>query len=122
MFNGNEGGSKLAVFVYLFVAILVIYAGIKTIPAYMDYYSMDDEVVQQLRTSTINNDDYIMEDLQKKAQELNLPLGKDDIIMTRDEANVLSIEIKWSVVVDYGYGFKKEFPFDIKTSAKNIKI
>lgn len=121
MLYDNEGGSKIAVLVYLLVAILVIYAGIKTIPAYMDYYSMDDEVIQQLRTSTINTDDYIMEELQKKAAELDLPLGKDDIVMTRDETNALSIEIKWTVVVDYGYGFKREFPFEIKSSTRNIK-
>lgn len=121
MLKGNEGGSKIAVLLYLLVAILVIYAAIKTVPPYMDYYSMDDEVAQQLRTSTINTDEFIMEDLLKKAEELDLPLGKDDIVMTRDETNALSIDIKWTVVVDYGYGFKKEFPFELKSSTRNIK-
>jgi len=121
MFKGNHGGSKIAVLFYLLVSIIVIYAAIKTVPPYMDYYSMDDEVAQQLRTSTINSDDFIIEDLMKKAEELDLPLGKDDIIMSRDETNALSIDIKWAVVVDYGYGFKKEFPFELKSSTRSIK-
>ncbi len=121
MLNNNLGSSKITALIYLLISIVVIYIVIKTVPPYMDYYSLDDEVAQQLRTSLINTDDYIRDDLNNKVQELGLPIGKDDITLVRDENNYLSVDIKWVVTVDYGYGIKRDYPFEINSSAKNIK-
>ncbi len=121
MLYGNEGGSKITVLLYIIVAIVLIYAGIKTIPPYLHYYAMDDEVAQQLQTSSINSDDVIIDGILKKAQELELPVAKEDIKLVRKEDGSISVDIQWVEVADYGYGFKREFPFVLSTNTKKIK-
>jgi len=121
MLYGNEGGSKVTVLFYLLVAIVLIYAGIKTVPPYMHYYAMDDEVGQQLQTASINSDDVILDSILKKAQELELPLTRDDIKFVRHEDGSISVDIKWVEVADYGYGFEREFPFELSTTTRKLK-
>ena len=121
MVLGVKGGSRLTALIYIFISIFVIYAAIKTIPPYMDYYSMDDEVAQQLHLSTINSDDVILNDLAKKAADLELPITKDQIILKRNDDGSLTIEMSWARTVDYGYGFKRDFPFEINSNSKKVK-
>ena len=121
MLHGNEGGSKVTVLLYLFVLIVLFYVGIKTVPPYLHYYAMDDEVGQQLLTSSINSDDIILDGILKKAQELELPLTKDDIKLVHNDDGSISVDIKWVEVADYGYGFKREFPFELSTTTKILK-
>jgi len=117
MLSDEKGGSKVAVLLYLMVAILVIYVLIKVIPPYMDYYSMDDEVTQELNMSQINSDDVITGDLYAKAQEIGLPINKDDIVLTR-QGGKAAIEISWVMEVDFGYGIKRDFAFNISSGKK----
>ena len=121
MVLGVKGGSRLTALIYIFISIFVIYAAIKTIPPYMDYYSMDDEVAQQLHLSTINSDDIISNDLAQKAADLELPISKDQIILKRNDDGSLTIEMKWVKTVDYGYGFKRDFSFEINANSKKVK-
>ncbi len=121
MVLGVKGGSRLTALIYIFISIFVIYAAIKTIPPYMDFYSMDDEVAQQLHLSTINSDDVILNDLAKKAADLELPITKDQIILKRNDDGSLTIEMSWARTVDYGYGFKRDFPFEINSNSKKVK-
>jgi hypothetical protein len=118
MLKDSRGGSRAAILLYIMAAVLVFYAVIKTVPVYMDYYAMDDEVAQQIHLSTINTDDVIMADLTHKVQELGLPVSPDDIKLEHDPDGSISIRIQWVCVVDYGYGIKREFPFDINASSK----
>lgn len=121
MVLGVKGGSRLTALIYIFISIFVIYAAIKTIPPYMDYYSMDDEVAQQLHLSTINSDDIILNDLAQKAADLELPISKDQIVLKRNGDGSLTIEMKWVKTVDYGYGFKRDFSFEINSNSKKVK-
>jgi hypothetical protein len=117
----SRGVSRIAVLMYVMAAVLVIYGLIKTVPVYMDYYAMDDEVAQQIHLSTINTDDVIMADLNRKVEELGLPVKPEDIKLEHSEDGSISIHIQWVSVVDYGYGFKREFPFDIDANSKKTK-
>jgi hypothetical protein len=117
MYLDERGGSRVATLLYLLVAILVFYVLFKVIPPYMAYYSMDDEVSQEIGMSSINPDEVIVKDLYEKAQELGLPIDQQDIKLTRDAASV-TIDIQWVTEVDFGYGFKRDFAFEVKTSAK----
>jgi len=119
--NRCGGSSHAAVLIYIMVAIIGIYAAIKTVPPYMDYYSMEDEVRQQLHLAAINPDNVILEDLARKAQELGLPIKSEDIILEHGEDGSTRIDIKWAVDVDFGYGFRRVYNFEIKNSNKEIE-
>jgi hypothetical protein len=116
MYLNERGGSRVATLLYLLVAILVVYVLFKVVPPYIAYYSMDDEVSQEIGMSSINPDEVIVKDLYEKAQELGLPIDQQDIKLTRDAASV-TIDIQWVTEVDFGYGFKRDFEFEVKTSA-----
>ena len=121
MFMDERGGSKVTALIYVMVAIVVIYAAIKTVPAYMDYYSMEDEVRHQVHLSAINPDTVILSDLKKKAEELGIPLKEEDIALRRDPDGTFVISLKWTVDVDYGYGFRRLFDFDISSTSKEVE-
>lgn len=118
----ETGISRIAVLMYILVAALVVYGAIKTIPPYMDYYAMDDEVAQQIHLSTINSDDVIMNDLKGKVEELGLPIKQEDITLSHGTDGSLEIHLRWVQVVDYGYGFKRDFPFEINASSSKITL
>ena len=118
---GNEKGRILTLLLYLFVFIFLAYMAVKTVPAYMGYYSMDDEVAQQLRLSTLNSDEVIIKDLNEKASEHDIELDPDGISVTREEGGRVAISIKWTARIDYGYGFARSFPFVVEGNSHNLK-
>ena len=117
MFRDETGGSKLAPLIYLLAAALVLYVFIKVIPPYMDYYSMDDEAAQEVRMAAINPDAVILDDLYRKAQELKLPIDKDDIALTHTDGSV-TVDMKWTTEVDFGHVFKRDFSFEVRESTQ----
>lgn len=121
MSMGQAGISRIAVLLYILVAAAVVYGVIKTVPPYMDFYAMDDEVAQQIHLSTINSDDVIMADLTSKVKELGLPVRPEDIILEHGPDG-LEIRMRWVTVVDYGYGFKRDFPFEIDASSRKAAL
>ena len=109
----NRGGGRAAILLYILVGILAVYVLVKTIPPYMHYYALDDEVAQQLHLSSINDDDMIVGDLMNKINDLGLPITSDDIQLIRKDDGSVEIKLSWAEEVDYGYGIKREFPFSI---------
>jgi FlaG/FlaF family flagellin (archaellin) len=121
MLLDERGGSKVTALIYVLVAIVVIYAAVKTVPAYMDYYSMEDEIRHQVHLSSINSDAVILSDIKKRAAEMDIPLKEEDITLTREPDGAFSIHLKWSVDVDYGYGFRRLYNFDINTTSREAE-
>lgn len=111
-----RGGGKAAILLYILVGILAFYVLVKTIPPYMNYYALDDEVAQQIHLSSINNDDIILGDLMDKINDLGLPITIDDIHIIHKDNGTVEIKLSWAEEVDYGYGIKREFPFIIDDS------
>ncbi len=116
----NRGGGKAATLLYILIGIVAIYALVKSVPPYMHYYTLDDEVAQQLSLSTIDSDEVIVGDLMKKIDDLGLPIKRSDISFVRNSDGSVEISFSWSEEVDYGYGIKRKFPFSI--DSRNSKI
>ncbi len=117
----NRGGGKAATLLYILIGIVAIYAVIKTVPPYMHYYALDDEVSQQLSLATIDSDNVIIGDLMKKIDDLGLPIKRSDISFIRNSDGSVEIKFSWSEEVDYGYGIKREFPFSIDSMNSKIQ-
>jgi hypothetical protein len=112
----SRGSGRAAILLYILVGILAFYVVVKTVPPYMHYYALDDEVAQQLHLASINDDHMIVGDLMDKINDLELPLAADDIHISRAEDGSVEIELSWAEEVDYGYGIKREFRFSIDDS------
>ncbi len=116
----TRGGGKAATLLYVLIGILAVYVTVKTVPPYMHYYALDDEVAQQLSLSTIDSDDVIIKDLMKKIDDLGLPIKRSGISFVRNNDGSVEIKLSWSEDVDYGYGIKRKFHFSI--DSRNSKI
>lgn len=118
MFMDERGGTASATLVYLLIATMIIYGLIKLVPPYMDYYAMEDEIRQQVSLAQINTQDVIYNDIKLKFTELEIPVNEDTIRLNRSGDGVLSVDVRWTTTVDFGYGFKKDFPFEISVASK----
>ncbi|MGA2192428.1 MAG: hypothetical protein ABSG42_03515 [Nitrospirota bacterium] len=114
----SRGGSRAAFLIYVLVAIVLVYAAIMTLPVYMNYYSLDDEIGQQMRLAAINSDDIILGDIETKIKDLGLPIKPGDIYMKRGDDEGLTVKINWISRVDYGYGIKRDFRFEINDNSR----
>ncbi|MBI5190445.1 MAG: hypothetical protein HZA22_07195 [Nitrospirae bacterium] len=113
----ERGGSTSSSLIYLLIATIIIYGVVKLVPPYMDYYAMEDEISQQLSLAQINTQDVIYNDLKLKMDELDIPVESDTITLSRDHKGTLTVDIYWTTTVDFGYGFVRDFPFEISVSS-----
>jgi len=118
---GESGGSRVTVLIYILIVVAAFYFASKVVPPYWAYNTMDDEVVQQLQMASINQEDVILDDLYNKAQELDIPVNKDDIIITRLPDGHINIKMNWSVTVDFGRGYKRVYDFEINDTNMKLK-
>jgi len=122
MVSESKRGSRIATLVFLLIVCLVMYAAVKIVPPYRAYYSMEDEAAQQMtliQVNPINPEAIVKSDLFSKAQELELPLEKDDIEVTRGPDGVVSVRMEWGERVDFGYGITRDFYFKVDVDNRN---
>jgi hypothetical protein len=104
--RNEKGLSTIKLWIWLVIIIVVVYAGIKLLPMYIDFERMKDEMSVKASLAQILKDDEIRSSLAFKAKELELPLEGDDfIIMRDDEHHHMTIKADWDIEV--------HFPFDI---------
>jgi hypothetical protein len=112
----EKGASKIKVYLFFVLLFLVIHAGIKIIPMYMDYSRMQDEMSTKAGVAQVVKDEDILRDLVNKAKELDLPLTDESFIIQRDiERRRMHISTKggWDVEVTFLWGaYKRTFHFD----------
>jgi len=109
----QKGGSRFMVYFWLLMLFLVIHTAIKLVPVYMDYSLMRDEMIAKAGVAQVLKDEDILKDLVNKAKELDLPLGRDDFHLTRDEERrKMKIETEWDVEVHFLFGaYERTFHF-----------
>ncbi len=102
MLTKNSGGVSIKVILILVLLAAVIHVGIKLVPMYIDAGRMEDEMSVKARFAQTLKDEEILLDLEKKAKDLDLPLGRDDFKLVRDEGNhKMTISTKWDVTVHF---------------------
>ena len=99
------GGSKVKVFIWFIILFVIVHIGFKLIPMYFDYSRLKDTMAQKAGLAQILKDNEIMRDLVNKARELNLPLGKEDFILERDQhRRRMKIKTAWVEEVGFFWG------------------
>jgi hypothetical protein len=116
------GTIKLVLGIGLIVAM--VWAGAEVIPPYFANYEFEDAIKNEATISTYSNkgEDAIREAVFKKAQELELPLSKDQIKVQRTgmqgNGSVI-IEAPYTVHVDLP-GYPMDLEFDPATKNKGM--
>ena len=91
----------------LLVGILVAY---KMIPVKVKAAEMRDVVIDEAKSAGTHTDKRIMEEILAKAQQLDLPVEKDNVEIERMSNNTIRVEVKYTVPVAFpGYTYNWDF-------------
>lgn len=113
----SSGNSKIFGLILILIVIFAIYLSYMLLPHYLSYYSFRDLAQAKTKMGKVLRDDAVLNDLYRKAKELDLPLEKEDIIINRGGEGVLTITAQWEIEVEFIGGYKKNFQFIVDTSS-----
>jgi hypothetical protein len=110
----QSGGISIKTLIIFLLLFAVIHVGIKVVPLYMDAERMKDEMAMKAGLAQTLKDEDILMDLVKKAKELDLPLGAQGFVLSRDEGNRrMKISTRWDVEVNFFWGaYLRTFHFE----------
>jgi hypothetical protein len=114
------GTAKLVLGIFLIVA--VVYVSAELIPPYFSNYQFEDALETEARMATYStkSEDAIRDTIFKKAQELEIPVAREQIKVHRSGSQgtgSLAIEAKYTVHVDFP-GYPLDLNFDPSTKNK----
>jgi len=116
------GTIKMAV--GIFVAVAAVYLCAELIPPYFSNYEFEDAIKNeaQLATYSSKSEDAIRDEMFKKAQDLDIPVSKDQIKVQRtgvQNAGSVSIEVPYTVHVDLP-GYPLDLNFDPASQNRSV--
>ncbi len=118
----DRGGVSFKVILVLALLAAVIHVGIKLVPIYITAGRMEDEMSVKARFAQTLKDEDILNDLAKKAKELDLPLDRDDFALVRDDGNrKMTISTKWDVIVHFFFDVYPPYTTHVYHFAPSIK-
>ena len=113
--TNSYGNSKIIVVLFLLAVAAAIYISYMLLPHYLSYYSFKDTIQEKAKFAQVMKNEDVLNDLYKKAKDLDLPLEKEDIIVKREEGR-LHITAEWEVEVEFIGGYRKTIKFTIDVS------
>jgi hypothetical protein len=126
IFLNEKGAGKFSVYIFFIFLFLVIHAGIKVVPMYMDFERMKDEMSTKAGLAQFLKDEEIRTDLVRKAKDLDLPLTDESFVLQRDaERRRMKISTQWDVEVNFLWGaYIRTFHFEpaVDENFMNVKL
>jgi hypothetical protein len=99
----ERGGSKLNLIITLLIMGAIVFSGFKVIPVYFANYQFQDALESETRFALTGypkkSIDDIRNDVWNKAQDLSIPVRKEDIQVNVNNGSV-AISLDYSVPVD----------------------
>src|SRR5512135_1521135 len=99
------GTGRFGCFVWLVIGVVVGFLVYKVAPVKFKTSQFYDTMTEQASFGSIKGDKSIQGEVYLKAQELKLPIKKEDIKVTRDGTN-LTIEVHYEIPIEFpGYTY-----------------
>jgi len=99
----ERGGSKLNLILTLLVLGSIVFAAVKIVPPYFANYQFQDAIQTESKFALTGypkrSQDDIQDEVFKKAQELEIPIRRDDIRVEMTNTQV-SISLDYTVPID----------------------
>src|SRR5690348_13509393 len=99
----ERGGSRLNLIITLVILGSMVFAGVKVVPVYFANYQFQDAIESESRFALTGYPKKsigdIRDDVWQKAQELSIPVQKDDIQVDVTNGSV-TISLDYSVPID----------------------
>jgi len=103
---------KKAIF-WLIILAFIAYAGFQFGTPYYRYFALKDHA-KAITKIPLETEEMIRAKVFERSKELNVPLAKKDVIVTRTDG-LVRIKISWSEVVDILGFYQKTLHFKIDT-------
>ena len=99
--HSERGEGRFKAILITAVILLIIYSGVKIIPAYVSDYELSDKMQEQARFAVVNRytEEQIRDNIFKTVQELDIPAKREDIKVAASNA-IVKISLNYTVPVD----------------------
>ena len=99
--HSERGEGRFKAILFTAVILLIIYSGVKIIPAYVSDYELSDKMQEQARFAVVNRytEEQIRDNIFKTVQELDIPAKREDIKVAASNA-IVKISLNYTVPVD----------------------
>jgi len=111
-----RGEGRVGLLVALILVGGVIFTAVKFVPVYIAAYDMRDMVRGEASRATLKTDDQVLKAILDKAAELDLPITKKSVQMSRTQSK-FRIKVQFEVPIDlavttyvYKYDQSEETP------------
>jgi hypothetical protein len=97
----ERGGSKMNALLVLIILCAIVFAAVKIVPPEFANYQMQDSMETEARFAIANRKplEEIRDDVWKKAQELDIPVKRDDIKVVTNQSTI-EISLSYAVPID----------------------
>ena len=116
----QRGAGKLKSIVFALVLLLGIYVAYKLVPPYVSEYQLQDKMQELARFGIVNrySEEQVRENVFKTAQDLNLPVKREDIKVIVTQATC-RISLDYTVPVDLLF-YSTELHFSPSSENKSL--
>ena len=94
------GTGRVGCVIWLALLAIGVFVASKIVPVKMKTSEFYDAMTEQAQFGSIKGDASIQAELYRKAQELQLPLKKEDIVVRRDMGYVY-VEVHYKLPIDF---------------------
>ena len=110
--RGIRGGANIGCMIWLVILGFVGYVLYKVVPVKMASSEFYDTMQEQASFGSIKDQKFIEYEILKKAEELQIPVKKDNLKITRSQ-NSIKVEAHYEITVDFFNGaYKYVWKFD----------
>jgi hypothetical protein len=104
--SAMRGKANIGCIVWLAIVALVAYGLLKVVPVKIATSTFYDTMQEQAAFGSIKSTQQIEYEVLRKAKELELPIGKENLIVKRDK-QALTIEAHYEMTIDFFNGLYK---------------
>ncbi len=99
--RGQRGEGKFKAIAYTAVVVFGIFCAVKLLPPYIAEYQLADKMQDQARFAIVNRytEDQIRDSIFKEAQDLDVPIKREDIKVLAN-SSVVRISLDYTIPVD----------------------
>ncbi len=110
--RGIRGGANIGCMIWLVILGLVGYVLYKVVPVKMASSEFFDAMQEQASFGSIKDQKFIEYEILKKAEELQIPVKKDNLKITKTN-NAIKVEAHYEMTIDFFNGaYKYVWKFD----------
>jgi hypothetical protein len=118
--RNQRGESRFKAIAYTAFVVFGIFAAVKLLPPYIAEYQLADKMQEQARFAVVNrySEDQIRETVFKEAQDLDVPIRKEEIKVLAS-ASVVRISMDYTVPIDLLF-YKMNLHFTPSSENKSL--